>query len=140
MFSRVSAAKASRLFRDLLEYLKELLKKVVTSRLFAISLVFVLMYGTLMARLFSLQIVHGEEYQDEYISLTEKVIKTASTRGNIYDRNGNVLAYNELAYNVTVQDIGAFENSAGWNFMLWELVEILNEHGRHHQCNRDDSA
>ena len=117
------------MFRDLLEYLKELLKKVVTSRLFAISLVFVLMYGTLMARLFSLQIVHGEEYQDEYISLTEKVIKTASTRGNIYDRNGNVLAYNELAYNVTVQDIGAFENSAGWNFMLWELVEILNEHG-----------
>lgn len=117
------------MFRDLLEYLKELLKKVVTSRLFAISLVFVLMYGTLMARLFSLQIVHGEEYQDEYISLTEKVIKTASTRGNIYDRNGNVLAYNELAYNVTVQDIGAFENSAGWNFMLWELVGILNEHG-----------
>ena len=101
------------MFRDLLEYLKELLKKVVTSRLFAISLVFVLMYGTLVARLFSLQIVHGEEYQDEYISLTEKVIKTASTRGNIYDRNGNMLAYNELAYNVTVQDIGAFENSAG---------------------------
>ena len=117
------------MFRDLLEYLKEFLKKVITSRLFAISLVFVLMYVTLAARLFSLQIVHGEEYQDEYISLTEKVIKTASTRGNIYDRNGNVLASNELAYNVTVQDIGAFENSADWNFMLWELVEILNEHG-----------
>ena len=61
------------MFRDLLEYLKELLKKVVTSRLFAISLVFVLMYGTLVARLFSLQIVHGEEYQDEYMEMYAKV-------------------------------------------------------------------
>lgn len=117
------------MFNDLLEYLKELVKKTVTSRLFVISLVFLLLYGILVGRLFVLQIVRGEEYQAEYIELTEKVIKTDSTRGNIYDRNGNVLAYNELAYNVTVQDIGALEDSNAWNLMLWELVEILNEHG-----------
>lgn len=117
------------MFRDLLEYFKELVKKTVTSRLFAISLVFLLMYATLVGRLFMLQIVKGEEYQAEYISLTEKIIKTASTRGKIYDRNGNVLADNELAYNVTVQDIGALEDSKSWNLMLWELVDILNEHG-----------
>lgn len=117
------------MFRDLLEYLKETVKKIVTSRLFVISLVFLVMYGSLVGRLFVLQIVRGEEYQDEYIALTEKVIKTASTRGNIYDRNGNVLAYNELAYNVTVQDIGALSDDNSWNLMLWELVNILNEHG-----------
>ena len=117
------------MFNDLLEYLKELVKKTVTSRLFAISLVFLVLYGTLVGRLFVLQIVRGEEYQEEYIELTEKVIKTDSTRGNIYDRNGNVLAYNELACNVTVQDIGALEDSNAWNLMLWELVDILNEHG-----------
>ena len=107
------------MFNDLLEYLKELVKKTVTSRLFVISLVFLLLYGILVGRLFVLQIVRGEEYQAEYIELTEKVIKTDSTRGNIYDRNGNVLAYNELAYNVTVQDIGALEDSNAWNLMLW---------------------
>ena len=121
------------MFNDLLEYLKELVKKTVTSRLFVISLVFLLLYGILVGRLFVLQIVRGEEYQAEYIELTEKVIKTDSTRGNIYDRNGNVLAYNELANSVTIQDIGAFRKASqfdsDWNRMLYELVSILNKHG-----------
>lgn len=49
------------MFNDLLEYLKELVKKTVTSRLFVISLVFLLLYGILVGRLFVLQIVRGEE-------------------------------------------------------------------------------
>lgn len=117
------------MFDDLKEFLKELIKKVVTSRLFALSAVFLIMFCVLVGRLFKLQIVEGEEYQDAYIALAEKVIKTASTRGNIYDRNGNVLAYNELAYSVTMQDIGAFKKDADWNSMLYELVTILNKHG-----------
>ena len=117
------------MFDDLKEFLKELIKKVVTSRLFALSAVFFIMFCVLVGRLFKLQIVEGEEYQDAYIALAEKVIKTASTRGNIYDRNGNVLAYNELAYSVTIQDIGAFKKDADWNSMLYELVTILNKHG-----------
>lgn len=117
------------MFDDLKEYLKELLKKIITSRLFALSLIFCLMSGTLIARLFNLQIMHGEEYQEAYKSLTERVIKTASTRGNIYDRNGNVLAYNELANDVTIQDTGVYKNDFQWNTMLYQLVSILNEHG-----------
>ncbi len=61
--------------------------------------------------------------------LTEKDLKTHSTRGNIYDRNGNVLAYNELAYNVTVQDNGECATTNDRNLMLLELVRILNKHG-----------
>lgn len=34
---------------------------------------------------------------------TEKKISLTGTRGNIYDRNGNVLAYNKLSYNVTLR-------------------------------------
>ena len=48
------------MFNDLLEYLKELVKKTVTSRLFVISLVFLLLYGILVGRLFVLQIVRGK--------------------------------------------------------------------------------
>lgn len=117
------------MFNDIKEFLKEFLKKLITSRLFALTVVFAVMFCTLVVRLFNLQIVKGEEYQDAYISLTEKVIKTASTRGNIYDRNGNVLAYNELANSVTVQDIGVYRKSTQWNAMLYELVKILKKHG-----------
>lgn len=84
------------MFDDLKEYLREWFKKVITSRLFVLAVVFCLMSSALVMRLFNLQIIKGEEYQDAYTAMTEKVIKTASTRGNIYDRNGNVLAYNEL--------------------------------------------
>ncbi len=99
----------SNIVDDLKEYLREWFKKVITSRLFVLAVVFCLMSSALVMRLFNLQIIKGEEYQDAYTAMTEKVIKTASTRGNIYDRNGNVLAYNELAYDVTIQDTGAYK-------------------------------
>ena len=117
------------MFDDLKEYLKELTKKIITSRLFALSIVFCLMSCTLVVRLFKLQIMEGEQYQDAYIALAEKEIKTASTRGNIYDRNGNVLASNELTYSVTIQDIGTLKKDVDWNTMLYQLVNILNKHG-----------
>jgi len=117
------------LFEDLKEYIKELFHKIITSRLFVLGVLFFVMFCTLVARLFRLQIMEGETYQDAYIALAEKVIKTASTRGNIYDRNGNVLAFNELAYTVAIQDTGALRRDSDWNTMLYELVSILDRHG-----------
>ncbi len=90
---------------------------------------FGLLFAILVVRLFQLQIVEGQSYLDEYMVLTKKDLKTNSTRGNIYDRNGYVLASNELAYNVTVQDIGALGDNNDWNLMLKEMVEILKKHG-----------
>nr|WP_330373043.1 hypothetical protein [Lacrimispora celerecrescens] len=76
-----------------------------------------------------MQIVNGEEALNEYLQLTEQTITTAGTRGNIYDRNGKVLAYNKLAYSVTVQDTGAYKNSNSRNNMYLRLVQILEKHG-----------
>ena len=109
--------------------LREFFKKLVTSRLFALTMAFGLLFAILVVRLFQLQIVEGQSYLDEYMVLTKKDLKTNSTRGNIYDRNGYVLASNELAYNVTVQDIGALGDNNDWNLMLKEMVEILKKHG-----------
>ena len=117
------------MFDDVKEFIKEFIKKLLTSRLFALSVIFCIMSVLLVGRLFNLQIVKGEEYQDAYIALTEKVIKTDSTRGKIFDRNGNVLAYNELANSVTVQDTGAYPKDPQWNKMLLQLVTILDKHG-----------
>lgn len=125
------------MFDDLKEYLREWFKKVITSRLFVLAVVFCLMSSALVMRLFNLQIIKGEEYQDAYTAMTEKVIKTASTRGNIYDRNGNVLAYNELAYDVTIQDTGAVQRRMQQmeHDALSNLVSILNKHGESAQTS-----
>lgn len=117
------------MFNDLFELLKESLKKLLASRTFILSIFFIFLFGVLTVRLFELQIIEGESYQESYMTLTEKTVKLASTRGNIYDRNGNVLAYNKLAYNVTIQDNGDYPKSNDKNRMLLLLVQILNRHG-----------
>lgn len=117
------------MFKDLLEVLKDFLKKLVSSRLVTLSVLFIGMFALLTVNLFNLQIVHGEDYLNEYMQKTEKVIYTPGTRGNIFDRNGNVLAYNELAYSVAVQDTGAYQTAQDRNAMLLRLVRILEKHG-----------
>ncbi len=116
------------MFEDLREILKEFLHKVAGSRLFFLAVVFTCMFGVLTVHLFNLQIIHGEEMLNDYIQLTEEVIYTPGTRGNIYDRKGKVLAYNELAYSVTVQDTGAYSGDQQMNSMLLRLVKILHKH------------
>lgn len=117
------------MYNDLLEILKEFVKKLLASRLFILGMFFTFLFGILAIRLFDLQIINGAEYQENYMAKTEKVIKLESTRGNIYDRNGNVLADNELSYNVTIQDNGDYPRSNDKNRMLLLLVRILNRHG-----------
>ncbi len=114
---------------DILEIVKEGVRRIAGSRIFALALLFVCMFLVLIGKLFQLQIVSGEEYLDKYVRLTEKTVATPGTRGNIYDRNGYLLAYNEPAYSVTFQDTGAYPDNASMNAMLLKLVRILDQHG-----------
>ena len=76
------------------------------------------MTGILLSKIYTLQIIHGEEYANDFSIITTKERSIKSTRGNIYDRNGNLLAYNELTYAVTIQDTGVLKKDADWNTML----------------------
>lgn len=117
------------MFSELFSIIKEGLKKVFTSRIFVLSLVFIIMFATLIWRLFDLQIIKGEGYLEEYIDKSENTVSTSSTRGNIYDRNGYLIAYNKLAYCVTVGDTGVYANGYEKNLMLIDLIDILLKHG-----------
>ena len=117
------------MLKDFFHKLCDFLKRVLSSRIFALALVFTGMFLVLAAKLFDLQIINGESYLEDYVQMIEKTVTTPGTRGNIYDRNGKLLAYNELAYAVTVQDTGDYPKSAGMNGMLLKLVQILNKHG-----------
>lgn len=62
----------------------------------------------------------------------EKPLTTEATRGNIYDCNGNLLAYNELAYSVTISDSGSYSGAKSRhltiNTQLADIVQMLRRH------------
>ena len=90
------------MFRDIFLLIGKGLKKFFTSRVLLVAIIFTLMFGGLIYQLFDLQIRQGGDYLDEYVQLTEGTASIPSTRGNIYDRNGKLLAYNQLAYSVNI--------------------------------------
>ena len=63
----------------------------------------------------------------------ERTLSEEATRGNIYDCNGQLLAYNELAYSVTISDSGSYRNDRvkgeTLNPQLAEIVEMLERNG-----------
>lgn len=111
--------------------IKDRIINFITSRLTILTLLFCALGGILIYRCFNLQIVNGEKYLDEFILQTEKTRNIASTRGNIYDRNGNILAYNELAYSVKIEDV--FESNkkknANMNATVFKLIEMIEKNG-----------
>lgn len=116
------------MFRDLIELLDETKRRVFSSRIFILILLNLLLIGILSAKLFNLQIVQGKNFQENYVQQTKKEVELPSTRGNIYDRNGNLLAYNELSYSVTVSETGYY-TALEFNEMIYRLVKILIKHG-----------
>ncbi|MCR5458920.1 MAG: penicillin-binding protein [Acetatifactor sp.] len=89
--------------------------------------------AVLIHRCFQLQIVHGEEYLNEFLLMTQKTRDVSSARGNIYDRNGKLLAYNELAYSVKIEDVlesGSTKNQR-MNEVLRNLIKMIEKNGDH---------
>ena len=74
----------------------------------------------LIGRIFYLQIVNGEETLNDFTLKIQKERTVNSSRGKIYDRNGKLLAYNELAYNVTIEDV--YESGKDKNHNLNETI------------------
>ena len=105
----------------------------ITSRSTFLMLVVLGLCAVLVHRCFQLQIVHGEEYLEEFLLMTQKTRDISSARGNIYDRNGNLLAYNELAYSVKMEDVlesGSTKNQK-MNETIYKLIQMVEKNGDH---------
>ncbi len=113
--------------------IKEYILEIIKSRLFIMVIVFLFLYGILVNRLFQLQIVEGEQYLENFNLKIKKERVIQGTRGQIYDRNGKVLAYNELAYSVKIEDKGDYdtkdEKNQKLNAQLYQLIQIIEGHG-----------
>ncbi len=115
------------MFRELWGIFKEFIHRLLHSRLFPVTICFILLFCILIVRLFQLQILESDEHQSDYIQMTLTTVSTEAVRGNIYDCNGVLLAYDELVYSVTLKDTGYYEKSAEKNQMILELIHLLDE-------------
>lgn len=119
------------MFEELLAHFKENFMNMVTSRLIVLVLVILGMGGYLIYTIFQLQIVNGEDYYNNFQLKITKDRTLPATRGNILDRDGNLLAYNELAYSVTIEDV--YESGRKKNAMLNDtirrLIHMIEENG-----------
>lgn len=113
--------------------IKDYLKKFFSSRLFVLAAVMILLFAILAERIFSLQIVNGAEYQKNFIMLIKKPLSIDASRGNIYDCNGNLLAFNQLAYSVVISDNGNYSSTKEHNKLLnkelKELIAVIKKNG-----------
>lgn len=100
--------------KEVFEYILSLFK----SRIFPLILVFAILVGVLINRLFGLQIINGESYVKDLSSSIQKDMSVAATRGRIFDKNGVLLAYNDLAYAVRISDSDKYNNNAEKNEKL----------------------
>ena len=110
---------------SLWERIKSGVSGILQSRIFVLIIVFCSMSAILVQRVFFLQIVKGQEYLDDYKLQIQKTKEVQGTRGNIYDRNGVLLAYNQLAYAVTIEDTGEYDSISHKNKELNRVVSSV---------------
>lgn len=115
--------------KEVFEYIISLLK----SRIFPMILVFIVLISVLVHRLFVLQIIKGDSYVEDLSSSIQKDMSVAAARGRIYDRNGVLLAYNDLSYAVKISDSGRYSDNATKNATINNSInktlQIIEDHG-----------
>ena len=111
----------------------EKIRNIKLSRIMILGGVMFCMGAALVGRLYQLQILHGEEYAENFVLKTKREIQLKGVRGNIYDRNGKSLARNELVYSVTLSDSQTYDTSRerqlALNGKIYRLLKILEQNG-----------
>ena len=119
-------------------FLKDLLLEYVKNRIFPVTVAFIVMFSILISQLFQLQIVNSEQYRSNFSVKTEKTITVSAIRGKIFDVKGNLLAYNDIAYNLTLENSAALSSTARemgitsnelLNRIIFQAVSILKTNG-----------
>ncbi|MCR5625163.1 MAG: peptidase [Lachnospiraceae bacterium] len=111
--------------------IKEVIDRILSKRLVPILVIYLILFVLLIDRLLSLQIIDVDTYEKEAMEMTKKTREIKAVRGNIYDCNGKLLAYNQLSYNVVLQDYGSLSDMSSdeKNKVIFMLISILEKNG-----------
>ncbi len=113
--------------------IKRIFQKISLKRTTVLILIFAMMSVVLIRRLFDLQIIQGQDYISKFAARTTKERVIKSTRGNILDRNGDILASNVLSYSLTLEDNGTYTSTREKNLTLngvaYQVLKILHQNG-----------
>ena len=107
------------------------IKETLKIRLIFLNILAVILFAVLLIRLYNLQVLKAQE---DYVAAGSQV-KTIqsryqeSVRGEIYDRNGNILAYNVQSYSVVMTNSALLTTNTQKNDMIIKLLGILEEYG-----------
>ena len=113
----------------MIKFIVDKIKDLLESRLFWLTILYSVLAFVLLQRMFELQIVQGGQTEEEqsYYKVVERYIP--STRGLIFDKNGELLAYNELSFSVMLEDSAQNNTNAAKNESIHKMVTILKQHG-----------
>ena len=101
-----------KLFKELFVSLKEITLEYVKSRVFPVTLIVLVLFTLLINRLFTIQIEQGQQFTESFEVKSEKTLTVNSIRGNIYDYNGKLLAYNNISYTLIFGNSTALPDEA----------------------------
>lgn len=99
--------------------------EIVYDRYFVMYFIVAIIGGIFVCTLFNLQILNGEEYREKSEKRMLRTQTVTAPRGEIYDRNGIILATNKLSYDLQLYKVRV--DTKQQNDGLLQLVEILNE-------------
>lgn len=102
----------------------------IEKRYITVFVILFLMSAALLGRLFTMTIVRGEDYKQVSDTKRIKEVKTTAPRGNIYDRNGRLLAGTRTTFTVQLinDELRAVEMEER-NALMLQLVRRLEEDG-----------
>ena len=85
----------------------------------------------ILAALYSLQVVHSEDYLEESLNTVYRTEAVPAARGNLLDRYGRVLVTNQVSYDLTIQR-NLLVTDPDPNGILLQLIDMVESAGIPH--------
>ena len=120
---------------------KQFLKRMKT-RLLIIFFAAVIFFAVLVARVIYISVAKGQEYQEEVLDQKSyDSLDIPFERGDIVDRNGNVLATSEKVYNLILEPKNILRTEAGKKATRAALIKYFNmEESKFDECMQNTDS